>query len=86
MKEDEFGNHGVSLEFLNLSGEEEVIEKIVTSRYDSGENRHSLGFYPGIASRHLISFISGNGVAGSLIPFPHLHNRRLYSVALAEWL
>ena len=36
VKEDEFGNHGVGLEFLNLSGEsEEVIEKIVTSRYDS---------------------------------------------------
>ena len=36
VKEDEFGNHGVGLEFLNLSGDsEEVIEKIVTSRYDS---------------------------------------------------
>ena len=29
VKEDEFGNHGVGLEFLNLSGDsEEVIEKI----------------------------------------------------------
>ena len=36
VKEDEFGNHGVGLEFLNLSDDsEEVIEKIVTSRYDS---------------------------------------------------
>ena len=37
VKQDEAGNHGVGLEFLNLSDEsEEVIEKIVASRYEEG--------------------------------------------------
>ena len=35
VKEDPSGYHGIGLEFLNLSGQsEEMIEKIVTSRYE----------------------------------------------------
>ena len=34
--EDPSGHHGIGLEFLNLSDQsEEMIEKIVTSRYES---------------------------------------------------